>query len=50
MPRSLQELWAHEDADQVDLRQAQHRPARRRARHGRRPRQRLVVRGKDRAR
>lgn len=48
MARSLQELWAEEDAAQLTARNAKHGAARRRAGRGRRLRRRLVAHGNDR--
>ena len=50
MARSLQKLWADEDAGQLELRHAKQGMARRRASHRRRLGQRVVVRGTDRTR
>jgi hypothetical protein len=50
MARSLQELWAEEDAAQLARPRANPDRPRRRASHRRRPRRRLVVHGTDRTR
>jgi hypothetical protein len=50
MARSLQKLWADEDAGQLDARRAKQDTARRRVSRGRRLRRRVVVRGTDRTR
>jgi hypothetical protein len=48
MARSLQELWAEEDAARLAAPRANSDKARRRASHRRRPRRRVVVRGTNR--
>jgi hypothetical protein len=50
MARSLQELWAEEDAAQLDAPQGKHARARWRASHRRRPLRRVLARGTDRSR